>query len=74
MAMKRFSKRAAFMLGSMHVDMLQQLADRDGVTTSDVVRRLIVEAHRATFGDQMLGAAVQEQVRRKKPTKAAKRK
>lgn len=51
MATKRFSKRAAFMLSSVHVDMLQQLAEADTLSTSDVVRRLIVDAYRARFGD-----------------------
>ena len=44
------AKRATFVLSSFHADMLDQLAARDGVTTSDMVRRLITDAYRQSFG------------------------
>jgi hypothetical protein len=52
MASKRFDKRLHVLVSSDEFEMVERLAERDGLTPSDVVRRLIRQAFGAVFGDQ----------------------
>jgi len=53
MATKRFEKRVNFLLTASEGAMLQDLAERDEVSHSDVVRRLIRRAHAEAFGERL---------------------
>jgi hypothetical protein len=50
MAMKRFSRQLHVMVTPELQQMLEDLAQAEHVTPSDVVRRLIRETHTARFG------------------------
>ena len=52
MSTKRFDKRLHVLVSLDEFQMVEQLAQRDGLTPSDVVRRLIRQAFAAAFGDQ----------------------
>lgn len=51
MATKRFSQRLHILVSDDESLMLDQLAEKDGVTPSDVVRRLIRRAYAELGGD-----------------------
>lgn len=50
MATKRFDKRLQVLVSAAENTMLDQLAERDGLTPSDVVRQLIRQRHAELFG------------------------
>jgi hypothetical protein len=60
MATKRFDKHLHILVTSEESEMLNELADREGLRPSDTIRQLIRRAHAAAFGE--------------KPSKARKRK
>jgi hypothetical protein len=51
MATKRFDKRLHILVSAAEHEMLEELAGRDGLTPSDVVRQLIRQRHAAVFTD-----------------------
>lgn len=51
MAAKRFDKRLHVLVSAAENEMLEALAERDGLTPSDVVRQLIRQRHAAVFAD-----------------------
>lgn len=63
MAMKRFEKRLHILITVDEHRMLDELAEHEGLRSSDTVRQLIRRQHAATFGAPVV-----------KPSKARKRK
>ncbi|HST56288.1 MAG TPA: hypothetical protein VLJ42_10425 [Solirubrobacteraceae bacterium] len=51
MAAKRFDDRLHVLVTSDERRMLEALAERQGLTTSDVVRQLVRREHAALFGE-----------------------
>lgn len=51
-ASKRFDTRINVLVTNVERRMLQDLAERERLTPSDVVRRLIWQAYREAFGDK----------------------
>jgi hypothetical protein len=54
MSPKRFEERLHILVSTDERRMLDELAQRDGLTPSDVVRQLVRRAHAATFGEPPL--------------------
>jgi hypothetical protein len=50
MATKRFDKRLHVLVSAAESAMLDELAEHDGLTPSDVVRQLIRKRHTDVFG------------------------
>lgn len=63
MATKRFDKRLHILVTASEQEMLSMLAEREGLSPSDMVRQLVRRAHARAFGES---AVVRQKVTKRR--------